>query len=93
MMRSMRIRPESFYFTLFLAALGAIVPLSIDLGLPAIPTISRSLGSSSATAALTLSVFMAGYALAPIVLGPLSDRYGRRPVLLSASMEPISCSC
>ena len=84
MTRSMRIRPESFYFTLFLAALGAIVPLSIDLGLPAIPTISRSLGSSSATAALTLSVFMAGYALAPIVLGPLSDRYGRRPVLLSS---------
>jgi DHA1 family bicyclomycin/chloramphenicol resistance-like MFS transporter len=81
----MRIRPQSFLFTLFLSALGGLTPLSIDMGLPALASIGRSLHVSAAAAGLTLSFFLAGFALGPILLGPLSDRFGRRPVLLAGT--------
>jgi DHA1 family bicyclomycin/chloramphenicol resistance-like MFS transporter len=83
----MRIRPESFAFTLLLSALGGITPLSIDMGLPALSSIGQSLHVSPAAAGLTLSFFLVGFALGPIALGPLSDRFGRRPLLLSG------CTC
>src|SRR4051794_21017243 len=76
------LRPGSRAFTVFLGALGAVLPLSIDMGLPALPEIGLSLHSTAARAALTLTFFMAGFALAPIIFGPLSDRFGRRRVLL-----------
>ncbi|MGE0406407.1 MAG: multidrug effflux MFS transporter, partial [Candidatus Korobacteraceae bacterium] len=77
------IRPESFAFTLLLSAIGAIAPLSIDMGLPALSGISHSLGVPQGTAALTLSLFMIGFGIGPMALGPLSDRYGRKPVLVA----------
>ncbi len=79
----MRIRPESFAFTLLLGALAAIPPLSIDMALPAFPVLEHDLAASSGGAGLTLSLFLAGFACAQLVLGPLSDRYGRRKVLLA----------
>ena len=78
----MPIRPKSVGFTIFLGALAALPPLSIDMGLPAFPTISVALGASSGSVGLTLSLFMLGFAVAQLVFGPLSDRYGRRPILL-----------
>jgi DHA1 family bicyclomycin/chloramphenicol resistance-like MFS transporter len=81
----MRIRPQSFFFTLFLSALGGITPLSVDMGLPALAAIGHSLDVPAAAAGLTLSFFLAGFALGPIVLGPISDRFGRRPVLLGGT--------
>lgn len=78
----MRIRPESLGFILLLGSLAAIPPLSIDMGLPAFPDLERQLGASSAGAGLTLSLFMVGFAGGQLVIGPLSDRFGRRPVLL-----------
>ena len=78
----MRLRPESVAFTLFLSALGGVTPLSVDMGLPALAPIGASLQVSSAAAGLTLSFFLVGIALGPVILGPISDRYGRRPVLL-----------
>ncbi|MEH1790367.1 MAG: multidrug effflux MFS transporter [Nostoc sp.] len=78
----MRIRPNTLSFTVFLGALSALPPLSIDMGLPAFPTISEALRASSGSVGLTLSLFMLGFALAQLVFGPLSDRFGRRPVLL-----------
>ncbi|WNG24511.1 multidrug effflux MFS transporter [Cystobacter fuscus] len=78
----MRIRPGSFAFTLLLGALSMLPPFSIDMGLPALPAMAQSLGTTSAGASLSLSLFMLGFALAPLVYGPLSDRYGRRPLLL-----------
>ena len=79
----MRLRPESLAYTLFLSALGGITPLSVDMGLPALVPIGASLHVSAAATGLTLSFFLAGIALGPVVLGPVSDRYGRRPVLLA----------
>lgn len=77
-----RLYPESILFTLFLSALGGITPLSIDMSLPALSAMGHSLHVTAAAAGLTLSFFLMGFALGPVLLGPLSDRYGRRPVLL-----------
>lgn len=79
----MRLRPDSIAFIVFLSALGGLTPLSIDMGLPALQAISRTLQVSPASAALTLSLFLCGFAFGPVVLGPLSDRFGRRPILLA----------
>jgi DHA1 family bicyclomycin/chloramphenicol resistance-like MFS transporter len=81
----MRLRSESLLFTLFLSALGGVTPLSIDMGLPALTSIGHSLHVSAASAGLTLSFFLGGFALGPLIFGPLSDRYGRRPVLLAGT--------
>jgi DHA1 family bicyclomycin/chloramphenicol resistance-like MFS transporter len=79
----MRIRPDSAAFVFLLSALGGLTPLSIDMGLPALHAIGHSLEVSPASAALTLSFFLVGFAFGPVVLGPLSDRFGRRPILLA----------
>jgi DHA1 family bicyclomycin/chloramphenicol resistance-like MFS transporter len=80
-----RIRPDSAVFIVLLSALGGLTPLSIDMGLPALQAIGHSLKVPPAAAALTLSFFLIGFAFGPVVLGPLSDRFGRRPVLLAGS--------
>jgi MFS transporter, DHA1 family, multidrug resistance protein len=79
----MQLKPKSVGFTVILGVLAALLPLSIDLGLPALPAIGTSLNASPAAVGLTLSLFMAGYAVSQLVFGPLSDRYGRKPVLLA----------
>ena len=65
-----------------LAALCALPPLSIDMGLPGLPAIGAAFGTDTGVAAMSVSLFMAGFALTPICYGMLSDRYGRRPLLL-----------
>jgi len=77
-----RLNPDSLAFTLLLGALGALPPLSIDMALPALSRIGESLHSSISAATLTLSLFMAGFSIAQLLFGPLSDRFGRRPVLI-----------
>jgi DHA1 family bicyclomycin/chloramphenicol resistance-like MFS transporter len=53
------------------------------MGLPVLDATAASLGVTAATAAYTLSVFILGFALGPLLFGPVSDRLGRRPVLLA----------
>ncbi|MFN3770747.1 MAG: Bcr/CflA family multidrug efflux MFS transporter [Ectopseudomonas guguanensis] len=65
-----------------LAALTAFGPLSIDLYLPSLPLIAADLGAQEASIQLTLSVFLGGLCLGMLLYGPLSDRFGRRPLLL-----------
>jgi MFS transporter, DHA1 family, multidrug resistance protein len=56
--------------------------LAINVYVPALPEISRALQASPAEVQLTLTVFLVAFGLAQLVLGPMSDRYGRRPILL-----------
>ena len=69
-------------FTLLLALLTAVGPLSTDMYLPSLPAIGEALNGSVSMVQLTLSIFIAGFAIGQIIYGPLSDRYGRKPVLL-----------
>lgn len=52
------------------------------MGLPGIPGVQSTLGTSMTMATLTLTLFLAGFSLGPVMFGPLSDRYGRKPILL-----------
>jgi MFS transporter, DHA1 family, multidrug resistance protein len=77
-----RLPPNSVLFAIFLGTLAALPPISIDMALPALVQISGSLHASPSQAGLTLSVFMAGFAVGPLAYGPLSDARGRKPTLL-----------
>jgi len=68
---------------LLLVAMTALAALSIDITLPSLPSTARALGTDVATTQLTLSVFFFGFAIAQLVVGPLSDRFGRRPVVVA----------
>jgi DHA1 family bicyclomycin/chloramphenicol resistance-like MFS transporter len=58
-------------------------PLSTDLYLASLPHLATDFGVTPATVQQTLSLFVIGFGVAQLVSGPLSDRFGRRPVLLS----------
>ncbi|WP_085120824.1 multidrug effflux MFS transporter [Tistlia consotensis] len=80
----MAFAPRSRPVTTLLILLVAFGPASTDLYLPALPSIARAFGADSGAAQLTLSVFLLGFAVAMLAHGPLSDRFGRRPVLFGA---------
>ncbi|WP_420405215.1 Bcr/CflA family multidrug efflux MFS transporter [Nisaea sp.] len=66
-----------------LAALAAFAPMSIDMYLPALPEIARDLAVPAREVQATLAVFLAGFSGGMLIYGPISDRFGRRPVLLA----------
>jgi DHA1 family bicyclomycin/chloramphenicol resistance-like MFS transporter len=70
--------------TLIVAAMVALPPLSIDMVLPALPSIASSLQAPIGRAGLAISLFLVAFAISQVVLGPLSDRLGRRPVMLAS---------
>jgi len=72
---------RSFAFALALVAL--VTPLAVHLFLPVIPAVKAALSLSDGMAQLTFSIALFGMAFATLGYGTLSDRYGRRPVLLS----------
>jgi DHA1 family bicyclomycin/chloramphenicol resistance-like MFS transporter len=67
---------------LILGALIALGPLTIDMYLPALPTIVDDLRTTSAAVQLTLTGTLVGLALGQLLVGPLSDTFGRRRPLL-----------
>ncbi len=75
-------RPSYTRLALILGALAAFGPFSIDMYLPALPTIAAEFGVTTATIQQTLSVFFIGLALGQLFYGPISDRVGRRAPLL-----------
>jgi len=65
-----------------LATLAAVAPVATDLYLPGFPQMGDELGASASGVQLTLTTFLVGLAVGQLVMGPLSDRYGRRPPLV-----------
>jgi len=79
-----------------LASLVALGPLSVDMYLPALPTMQVALNTTVSQMHLTLSVYLIGFAVFHLVCGPLADRYGRKPVLTYGTaifvLASIGCS-
>ena len=67
---------------LLLMATTAIGPTSLNILVPAVPELSHQFGTRATTMQLTITLFLIGLAVAQLVMGPLSDRFGRRPVML-----------
>jgi DHA1 family bicyclomycin/chloramphenicol resistance-like MFS transporter len=68
---------------LLLIAMTAIGPLSLNILVPAVPGLAHRLDADPQMVQLTISLYMLGLAISQLVLGPLSDRFGRRPVVLA----------
>lgn len=77
-----RFAPESLAMTLLLTTLVAFGALSNNMYLPSFPAMARELGVPVSTVLATLSAFFIGFAVGQLFYGSLSDRFGRRPVLL-----------
>ena len=67
-----------------LGAMAMLGPLSIDIVLPVLPTMAQELGEPMGRIELSMTAIFAGGAVGQIIYGPLSDRYGRKPVILVA---------
>ena len=76
------VRRTGLLVTLVLGGLTALPPLSMDMYLPALPEVTDALRSPAATVQLTLTACLAGMALGQLVVGPMSDKWGRRRPLL-----------
>lgn len=72
----------SFLLILILGAISALTPLAIDMYLPAMPSIAREFGVNAGAIQITLTAYTAGFAIGQLLHGPLSDSFGRKPVLL-----------
>lgn len=75
-----------------LGALAAFGAMSIDMYLPGLPAVAKDLNASPADVQLTLSAFFIGFAIGQLVYGPVSDRFGRRPVLVGGILFYIATS-
>jgi MFS transporter, DHA1 family, multidrug resistance protein len=75
----------SLWFTLLLGVLIAQTPLGTDSYLPALPVIARAFDAPVGGVQLTLTSFFVGLAVGQLIWGPLSDRFGRKPVLLAGT--------
>ncbi len=82
----MKAAPSSFLFVVLMSLLGALSAFATDMSLPATEPMARDLAATPGGIGLTLSAFMASFAISPLVYGPLSDRFGRRPVALIACL-------
>ena len=76
--------PGTFALTALLAMLSTLGPFATDMYLPSLPDIARVLQAPTAQVQLTVSSYLIGFAAGQVVYGPLSDRRGRRPILLAA---------
>src|SRR5215207_762127 len=84
-------RPGMARMALLLGAFVAIGPLTIDMYLPALPTITTQLETTSAAVQLTLTGTLVGLALGQLVLGPVSDALGRkRPLLAGTALHVLA---
>jgi len=68
---------------ILLVAMTGVAPISLYMLVPALPVLATSFDSDISLVQMTVSLYMVGIACSQLIMGPLSDRYGRRPVLLA----------
>jgi DHA1 family bicyclomycin/chloramphenicol resistance-like MFS transporter len=80
---------------LLLVAMTGVAPVSLYMLVPALPVLATTFGRDISVAQMTVSLYMVGIACSQIIMGPLSDRFGRRPVLLAGLglMVAASAAC
>jgi len=76
------LKPGSLSTGALLTALVAFGPMSTDLYLPSLPAMTAAFDADVSQVQLTLSMFVVGFAVAQLIYGPISDRFGRRPTML-----------
>jgi DHA1 family bicyclomycin/chloramphenicol resistance-like MFS transporter len=76
------LRPNSLFFILFVGGLLAFGPLTLEMYVPTLPLVADAFGVGPGPTQLTVSVYLAGFAIGQLVSGPLVDVFGRRPLLL-----------
>ena len=84
--------PTSRVMLLLLVTMTGVAPISLYMLVPALPVLATSFGRDISIAQMTVSLYMVGLACSQIVMGPLSDRFGRRPVLLGGISLMIAAS-
>jgi len=80
----MPISPSSIWFTIFLGILLGFTPLGTDVFAVAMPAIAREFGAEAASVQFGVTTFFLGIAGGQLAWGPISDRFGRRPALITA---------
>jgi DHA1 family bicyclomycin/chloramphenicol resistance-like MFS transporter len=94
--RRLKLDPTSNLFVVLLAMVTAMQAIGTTFTIPALPAIATDFGSTPDRAQLTLSLYLGGLAGGQILFGALSDRYGRRPVLLGGmilfTLAGVGCS-
>src|ERR1044072_1334343 len=80
---------------LMLVAMTCVAPISLYMLVPALPVLATTFGGDISVAQMTVSLYMVGIACSQLIMGPLSDKLGRRPVLLAglALMGAASVGC
>jgi len=82
---------NSFFFLIYLVGLSIIGFLATDMYLPAFDTMRIDLNTSKSNISATLSLFLAGYAIAQLIWGPISDRFGKpKTIIVGLSIFTIS---
>ncbi|NOZ43096.1 MAG: multidrug effflux MFS transporter [Alphaproteobacteria bacterium] len=78
----MRPRPDTLIMVILLTMLTALGPITTDLYLPALPAIQSYFHTDVTTVQLTLSLYLVVFSVCQLFYGPLSDRFGRKPIIL-----------
>ncbi len=81
-MPRMHLSPGSVWLTVLLGLLVALTPLGTDAYLPTLPAIAEAFGAPVSAVQFTITTFFLGIAAGQLAWGPLSDRFGRKPVLM-----------
>jgi len=77
---------------LLLVAMTGVAPISLYMLVPALPVLATTFGRDISIAQMTVSLFMVGIACSQLIMGPLSDKFGRRPVLLAGLSLMVAAS-
>src|SRR6201994_2722881 len=77
---------------MLLVVMTGVAPISLYMLVPALPVLAKTFDSSISLAQMTVSMYMVGIACSQIIMGPLSDKFGRRPVLLAGMSLMVAAS-